>query len=52
MDDSLQIVVEMKTKICIDKCIKCQKPKENKGNKKLTSTANGRTTITESSTFL
>ena len=52
MDDSLQIVVETKTKICIDKCIICQKPEHNKGNKKLTSTANGRTTIIECSTFL
>ena len=52
MDNSLQIVVETKTKKCIDKCIICQKPKDNKGNKKLTSTANGRSTIIECSTFL
>ena len=52
MYDSLQIVVETKTKICIDKCIICQKPKDNKRNKELTSTANGRTTIIEYSTFL
>ena len=52
MENSFQIVVETKTKVCIDKCIICQKPKDNKGNKKLTSTANGRTAITESSTFL
>ena len=52
MDSSLQIDVETKTKKCIDKCIRCQKPKDNKGNKKLTSTANGRSTIIECSTFL
>ena len=52
MDSSFQIVVETKTKKCIDKCIICQKPKDNKGNKKLTSTANGRSTIIECSTFL
>ena len=52
MDDSLQIVVETKTKICIDKCIICQKTKDNNRNKELTSTANGRTTIIECSTFL
>ena len=51
MDSSLQIVVETKTKKCIDKCIICQKPKDNQGNKKLTSTANGRSTITECSNF-
>ena len=52
MDSSLQIVVETKTKKCIDKCIICQKPKDNKGNKKLISTANGRSTIIECSIFL
>ena len=35
MDSSLQIVVETKTKKCIDKCIICQKPKDNKGTKSL-----------------
>ena len=52
MDSSLQIAVETKNKKCIDKCIISQKPKDNKGNKKLTSTANGRSTIIECSTFL
>ena len=52
MDSSLQIVVETKTKKCIDKCIICHEPKDNKGNKKLTSTGNGRFTIIECSTFL
>ena len=52
MGSSLQIVVETKTKKCIDKCIICQKTKDNKGNKKLTSIANGRSTIIECSTFL
>ena len=52
MDSSLQIVVETKTKKCIDKCIICQKPKDNKGNKKLISTANGRSALIECSTFL
>ena len=52
MDSSLQIVVETKTKKYIDKCIICPKPKDNKWNKKLTSTANGRSTIIECSTFL
>ena len=51
MDSSLQIVVETKTKKCIDKCIICQKPKDNKGNKKLTSTANGRSTVIEFQLF-
>ena len=49
MYSGLQIVVVTKTKKCIDKGIICQKPK---GNKKLTSTANGRSTIIECSTFL
>ena len=51
MDNSLQIVVETKTKKSIEKCIVCQKVKDNKGSTKLTSTSNGRTSLIECSNF-
>lgn len=51
MDDSLQIVVETQTKKDIEKCIVCQKGKDNKGSTKLTSTPSGRTSLIECSNF-
>jgi len=50
MDNSLQIV-ETKNKKCVEKCIICQKVKDNKGIIKLTSTPNGRTALIECSNF-
>ena len=48
----VQLKKEDKKKRNFDRCILCQKVKDTKGDKKLTSTQNGRTLLLEASTIL
>ena len=48
----VQLKKEDKKKRNFDRCILCQKVKDSKGDKKLTSTQNGRTLLLEASTIL
>ena len=48
----VQLKKEDKKKRNFDRCILCQKVKDSKGDKKLTSTQNGRTLLFKASTIL
>ena len=48
----VQLKKEDKKKRNFDRCILCQKEKDSKGDKKLTSTQNGRTLLFKASTIL
>ena len=48
----VQLKKEDKKKRNFDRCILCQKVKDSKGDKKLTSTQTGRTLLLEASTIL